>query len=57
MDAGDADVEEVVLAKGNGERVVAFAALRVRKALTRALSRARGREATAAAIPDGRGRC
>ena len=56
MNAGDADVEFVVVAFLDGERVVAFVALRVRKASTRALSRARGREATTAEIPDGRGR-
>ena len=48
MDAGDADVEVVVGALLDGERVVAFVALRVRKASTRALSRAD--EATAAMI-------
>ena len=56
MDAGDADVEGVLFAIVDGERVVAFAALRVRKASTRAPSRACGREATAAAMLDGRGR-
>ena len=49
MNAGDADVEFVVVAFLDGERVVAFVALRVRKASTRALSRAD--EATAAMIP------
>ena len=56
MDAGDADFEVVPVAFLDGERVVAFAALRVREASTRASSSARGREATTAAIPDGRGR-
>ena len=50
MDTGDADVEEVAVAFIDGERVVAVVALRVRKASTRALSRARGREATAAIL-------
>ena len=56
VDAGDADVEVVVVALDDGERVMAVAALRVREATTRSLGRACGREATAAAIPDGRGR-
>ena len=57
MDAGDADVEGVLDARDDSELVLAVAALRVRKASTRTLSRARGREATTAAIPpDGRGR-
>ena len=56
MDAGDADVEVVVVAVLDDERVLAFAALRVREASTRASSSARGREATTAEIPDGRGR-
>ena len=43
MDAGDADVEEVVVALDDGERVVALASLRVREASTRASGRARGR--------------
>ena len=55
MDAGDADVEGVVVAVLDDERVLAFAALRVREASTRASSSARGRKPTAAAIPDGRG--
>ena len=55
MDAGDADFEVVPVAFLDGERVVAFAALRVREASTRASSSARGRKPTAAAIPDGRG--
>ena len=61
INAGDAD-EEVVIgvilihaAILDGERVVAIAALRVREASTRSPGRARGREATVAAIPDGRG--
>ena len=45
MDAGDADVEEVVVALDDGERVVALASLRVRKASTRASGRARADEA------------
>jgi hypothetical protein len=48
MDAGDADVEVVVVAL-DGERVVAVAALRAREASTRASGRARGRS------DDGRG--
>ena len=40
MDAGDADVEGVPVAVGDGERVVAVAALRVREASTRASGRA-----------------
>ena len=43
MDAGDADLEDVAEAGLDGERVVAVAALRVRKASTRASGRARGR--------------
>jgi len=50
MDAGDADVEVVVLAL-DVERVVARAALRVREASTRASGRARADEATTAADP------
>ena len=46
MDAGDADVEAVVVALDDGERVVALASLRVRKASTRASGRARADEAT-----------
>ena len=49
-------MEFVVVAFLDGERVMAVAALRVREATTRSLGRACGREATAAAIPDGRGR-
>ena len=56
MDAGDADVELVVVAVLEGEHVVAVAALRVREASTRALGNAREGEATTATIPDGRGR-
>ena len=57
INAGDADGEDVIHAAIlDGERVVAGAALRVREASTRAPGRARGREATVAAIPDGRGR-
>ena len=55
MDAGDADVEVVVVAVLDDERVLAFAALRVREASTRASSSARERKPTAAAIPNGRG--
>jgi len=43
MDAGNADVEEVVVAGLDGERVVFPASLRVREASTRASGRARGR--------------
>jgi hypothetical protein len=43
MDAGDADDEKVVVAGLDGERVVAFVALRVREASKRASGRARGR--------------
>ena len=46
MDAGDADVEDVVLALDDGELVVVRAALRVREASTRASGRARADEAT-----------
>ena len=46
MDAGDADVEDVVVALDDGERVLARAALRVREASTRASGRARADEAT-----------
>ena len=46
LDAGDADVEFVAEAGLDGERVVAVAALRVRKASTRASGRARADEAT-----------
>ena len=46
MDAGDADVEEVFVALGDVERVLAVASLRVRKASTRASGRARADEAT-----------
>ena len=46
MDAGDADVEFVGVALGDGERVLAFAALRAREASTRASGRARADEAT-----------
>ena len=56
MDAGDADVELVSVALDDGELVLAVAALRVRKASTRAPSRSREGEVTTAAIPDGRGR-
>ena len=44
MDAGDADFEGVVVALDD-ERVLAVASLRVRKASTRALGRARADEA------------
>ena len=56
MDAEDADVEVVAGAVLDDERVVAFAALRVREASTRAMGSARGRKATAVILPDGRGR-
>ena len=46
MDAGDADVEEVVVAGLDGERVLVVAALRVREASTRASGGARADEAT-----------
>ena len=46
MDAGDADVESVVGALADGERVLARAALRAREASTRASGRARADEAT-----------
>ena len=57
MDAGDADVEFVVVALDDGERVLAFAALRVREASTPASGRARADEATTDGDPGcGRGR-
>ena len=43
MDAGDADVEVVLFALDDGERVLAAVPLRVREASTRASGRARGR--------------
>jgi len=46
MDAGDADVEEIVGAGLDGELVVAVLALRVREASTRVSGRARAYEAT-----------
>ena len=46
MDAGDADVELVVVALDDGELVVVVAALRVREASTRASGRTRADEAT-----------
>jgi len=46
MDAGDADVEDVVLAIDDGELVVLLVALRAREASTRASGRARADEAT-----------
>ena len=46
MDAGDADEELVVVALDDGERVLVVAALRARKASTRASGRARADEAT-----------
>ena len=46
MDAGDADVEPVVVALDDGECVLVVAALRVREASTRASGRARADEAT-----------
>jgi hypothetical protein len=45
MDAGDADVEPVVGALDDGELVLAFASLRVRKASTRVSGRARADDA------------
>ena len=57
MDAGDADVEFVVVALDDGERVVARASLRARKAPKRASGRARADEATTDGDPGcGRGR-
>ena len=50
MDAGDADVEAVLLALDDGECVVARAALRAREASTRASGRARD-EATTGGDP------
>jgi hypothetical protein len=50
MDAGDADVEVVVVAL-DGERVVAVAALRAREASTRASGSARADEATTGGDP------
>ena len=46
MDAGDADVEEIVGAGLDGELVVVVAALRVHQASARASGRARADEAT-----------
>ena len=51
MDAGDADVDIVVEALDDDERVVAVAALRVREASTRASGRARADEATTEGDP------
>ena len=45
MDAGDADVEAVVVALDDGERVVARLSLRASEASTRASGRARADEA------------
>jgi hypothetical protein len=46
MDAGDADLEAVVLALDDSELVLVVASLRVREASTRASGRARADEAT-----------
>ena len=51
MDAGDADVEVVVGALDDGERVLAVASLHVREASTRASGRARADEATTEGDP------
>ena len=51
MDAGDADVEFVLVAIDDGERVLARAALCVREASTRASGRARADEATTGGDP------
>ena len=46
MDAGDADVEVVVVARLDGDRVLVLASLRECEASTRASGRARADEAT-----------
>jgi hypothetical protein len=51
IDAGDADVEDVVVALDDVERVVARLSLRARKASARASGRARADEATTDADP------
>ena len=51
MDAGDADVEDVLGALDDGERVLAVVALRAREASTRAAGRARAGEAATEGDP------